>query len=51
MLSMSLSPEQNESSNFLINYIKEDPDCPLEDIINDYEVLDVLKYNNEILFS
>ena len=41
----------NPSSNFLINYIKENPDCPLDDIINDDDFLDTLKYNNEILYS
>ena len=43
--------EPNASSNFLINYIKENPDCPIDDIINDDELLDTLKYNNEALFS
>jgi len=37
-------------SNFLINYIKENPDCPLDDIINDDEFLDILNYNNNIVF-
>lgn len=40
-----------ESANFLINYIKENPDCPLDDIINDDELLDILKTNNFTLFS
>jgi hypothetical protein len=43
--------EPSASSNFLINYIKENPDCPIDDIINDDELLDTLKYNNEALFS
>ena len=43
--------EPKESANFLISYIKENPDCPLDDIINDDELLDSLKYNNEALFS
>ena len=43
--------ETSASSNFLINYIKENPDCPIDDIINDDELLDTLKYNNEALFS
>ena len=38
-------------SNFLINYIKENPDCPLDEIINDDEFLDVLKYNNNIVYT
>ena len=37
-------------SNFLINYIKENPDCPFDDIINDDEFLDILNYNNNIVF-
>ena len=37
--------------NFLISYIKENPDCPIDDIINDDELLDTLKYNNETLFT
>ena len=41
-----LKPE----SNFLINYIKENRECPLEDIINDDEFLDVLKYDNNTVF-
>ena len=43
--------EPKDSANFLINYIKENPDCPLDDIINDNELLDTLKYNNLVLFS
>ena len=43
--------EPSASSNFLINYIKENPECPIDDIINDDELLDTLKYNNEALFS
>ena len=43
--------EPNAAANFLINYIKENPDCPLDDIINDDELLDTLKYNNEALFT
>lgn len=42
---------ESSSSNFLINYIKENPDCPLDDIINDDELLETLKFNNEALFS
>ena len=38
-------------ANFLINYIKENPDCPLDDIINDDELLDTLKYNNDALYT
>ena len=37
-------------SNFLINYIKENPDCPLDDIINDDEFLDLLKCNNNTVY-
>ena len=40
-----------QPANFLINYIKENPDCPLDDIMNDDEILDTLKYNNDILFT
>ena len=43
--------EPSSSADFLINYIKENPDCPLDDIINDDELLDSLKYNNEVLFT
>ncbi len=43
--------ELSGPANFLITYIKENPDCPLDDIINDDELLDTLKYNNETLFS
>jgi hypothetical protein len=39
----------NLESNFLINYIKENPDCPLDEIINDDDFLDTLKYNNDTL--
>ena len=38
-------------ANFLINYIKENPDSPLDNIINDDEFLDVLKYNNNNVYS
>lgn len=38
-------------ANFLINYIKENPDSPLDDIINDDEFLDVLNYNNNNVYS
>lgn len=38
-------------SNFLINYIKENPDCSLEDILDDDDLLDSLSYDNQILFS
>ena len=37
-------------SNFLINYIKENEDCPLDDIINDDEFLDLLQYNNDTVY-
>ena len=40
-----------QPKNFLITYIKENPDCPLDDIMNDDEILDTLKYNNNILYS
>ena len=43
--------DPSASSNFLINYIKENPDCPIDDIINDDELLDTLKFNNETLYS
>ena len=43
--------ELSGPANFLINYIKENPDCPLDDIINDDELLDILKTNNFTLFS
>ena len=38
-------------ANFLINYIKDNPDSPLDDIINDDEFLDVLNYNNNNVYS
>ncbi len=41
----------SESANFLITYIKENPDCPLDDIINDDEFLDTLKTNNLTLLN
>lgn len=43
--------EPTASASFLISYIKENPECPLEDIINDDELIDTLKYNNEALFT
>ena len=43
--------DSSSSSNFLINYIKENPDCPLDDIINDDELIDTLKFNHETLYS
>lgn len=48
---MSMFAENNQSSNFLIEYIKQNPNCPLEDIINDDELLDILKYNDELIFK
>ena len=48
---MSSFFQPNPSTNFLISYIKDNPDCPLDDIINDDELLDSLKYNNVELFS
>lgn len=48
---MSSFFQPNPSANFLITYIKENPDCPLDDIINDDELLESLKYNNEVLFN
>ena len=48
---MSSFFEPSAPANFLISYIKENPDCPIDDIINDDELLDTLKYNNETLFS
>ena len=38
------------TDKILINYIKENPECPLEDIINDDEFLDLLKYNNNTVY-
>ena len=48
---MSLFFDIKPESNFLINYIKENPDCALDEIINDEEFLDLLKYNNNVLYS
>jgi hypothetical protein len=39
------------SVNYLSDYIKENPDCPIDDILNDDEILDELKLNNDILIS
>ncbi len=39
------------SVNYLSDYIKENPDCPIDDILNDDEILDELKLNNDILMS
>ena len=49
-LNMSSFFDVKPESNFLINYIKENEDCPLDDIINDDEFLDLLKYNNEDVY-
>ena len=43
--------EPGISSNFLIDYIKDNPNCPLEDILNDDDLLESLSLDNEILFS
>ena len=36
---------------YLINYLLENPNCPLEDILNDNKILDELKLNDENFFS
>lgn len=48
---MSMPTEDNKSSNFLIGYIKQNPNCPLEDVINDDELLDILNFNDELIFE
>lgn len=45
-----MSLGQTNSTNFLIQYITDNPDCPLEDIINDDDLIDSLSYNDDILF-
>jgi len=37
--------------NFLISYIKENPNCPLDEVMNDDELLESVKCNNNILFA
>jgi len=41
----------SKTSGFLKQYIQENPDCPLDDIINDEDLLDELKLNDDIVFS
>lgn len=48
---MSLEKVQLKSSNFLYQYISDNPECQLEEILNDDEILDLLPYNDEILFK
>ena len=36
---------------YLTNYLLENPNCPLEDILNDNQILDELKLNDENFFS
>lgn len=39
------------STKVLIDYIKENPDCPIEDVLNDDELLEELKNNDDILYT
>ena len=37
----------SSNSGFLLQYITENPDCPLEDVLNDEELLEEIKLNHD----